>query len=225
MVGRFSKVAVRCSRLYPTACEHRSRYPRGVAAGTRKGGMGPARRGGFPQTGGCRLCAERLRRIPLPAPEPAEAPEPLSAVDYAWLRMDDPTNLMIINGCLVLEQPLDRERLKLLLERRLLPIRRFRQRVVRRDRAPWWEVDPDFNLDAHVLETGLPASGDDAALRQVVSGLMSEPLDLARPLWRFHLIDGYKGGSVIMGRLHHCIGDGMALLLVLLSLTDRTADS
>ena len=161
----------------------------------------------------------------MPAPEPAEAPEPLSAVDYAWLRMDDPTNLMIINGCLVLEQPLDRERLKLLLERRLLPIRRFRQRVVRRDRAPWWEVDPDFNLDAHVLETGLPASGDDAALRQVVSGLMSEPLDLARPLWRFHLIDGYKGGSVIMGRLHHCIGDGMALLLVLLSLTDRTADS
>jgi diacylglycerol O-acyltransferase / wax synthase len=27
-----------------------------------------------------------------------------------------------------------------------------------------------------------------------------------------------------MGRLHHCIGDGMALLLVLLSLTDRTLD-
>jgi len=58
-------------------------------------------------------------------------------------------------------------------------------------------------------------------LRAVVSALMSEPLGLDRPLWRFHLIDGYKDGSVIMGRLHHCIGDGMALLLVLLSLTDR----
>jgi diacylglycerol O-acyltransferase / wax synthase len=157
----------------------------------------------------------------LAAPEPAEAAERLSAVDHAWLRMDDPTNLMIINGCLVLERSVGRERIKDLLERRLLPIRRFRQRVVRRNGNAYWENDPGFDLDAHVLATALPAPGDDGALREIVSALMSEPLALDRPLWRFHLIDGYKGGSVIMGRLHHCIGDGMALLLVLLSLTDR----
>ncbi|HEY7213924.1 MAG TPA: wax ester/triacylglycerol synthase family O-acyltransferase [Thermoanaerobaculia bacterium] len=156
------------------------------------------------------------------APDPAEAPEPLSAVDHAWLRMDDPTNLMIINGCLVLERALDRERLKALFRRRLLPIRRFQQRVVRRGGRIFWEADAGFDLDYHVAEADLPAPGDDGALRAVVSALMSEPLDLDRPLWRFHLIEGYKGGSVIMGRLHHSIGDGMALLLVLLSLTDRT---
>jgi diacylglycerol O-acyltransferase len=40
-------------------------------------------------------------------------------------------------------------------------------------------------------------------------------------LWCFYLLENYKGaGCVFMGRLHHCIGDGMALLLVLLSLTD-----
>lgn len=159
------------------------------------------------------------------AAEPAEAPEPLSAVDHAWLRMDDPTNLMIINGCLVLERVLDRERLKTLLDRRLLPIRRFKQRVVRRDGQIFWETDPGFDLDYHVVKADLPAPGDDGALREVVSELMSEPFDLDRPLWRFHLIEGYKGGSVIMGRLHHSIGDGMALLLVLLSLTDRTLDA
>jgi diacylglycerol O-acyltransferase len=158
----------------------------------------------------------------LVALEDPEALEPLSAVDHAWLRMDDPTNLMIINGCLVLESPLDRERLKGLLERRLLCIRRFRQRVVYRRGVPCWKLDPGFDLDAHVLDTDLPAPGDDKTLRQVVGSLMSEPLGLDRPLWRFHLIEGYRGGSVIMGRLHHCIGDGMALLLVLLSLTDRT---
>ena len=159
---------------------------------------------------------------PLVAPEDPEALERLAAVDHAWLRMDDPTNLMIINGCLVLERLLDRERLKDLLARRLLSIPRFRERVVRRGGNPYWEIDPGFDLDAHVLETELPAPGDDGALREVVSSLMSEPLGLDRPLWRFHLIDGYKGGCVIMGRLHHCIGDGMALLLVLLSLTDST---
>jgi WS/DGAT/MGAT family acyltransferase len=134
--------------------------------------------------------------------------------------MDDPTNLMVINGCLVLEQPLDREGVKALLERRLLPIRRFQQRIVRNGGDPYWAFDPGFDLDAHVLETALPAPGDDAALAGVVSALMSEGLGLDRPLWRFHLINGYKGGGVLMGRLHHCIGDGMALLLVLLSLTD-----
>ncbi|HKI02488.1 MAG TPA: wax ester/triacylglycerol synthase family O-acyltransferase [Thermoanaerobaculia bacterium] len=148
--------------------------------------------------------------------------EPLSAIDHAWLRMDDPTNLMIINGCLVLDRPLDRERLKTLLERRLLPIRRFRQRILHHEGSPHWEVDPGFDIGAHVFEMDLPAPGGDEALRKVVSGLMSEPFGLDRPLWRFHLLHGYKGGSVVMGRLHHSIGDGMALLLVLLSLTDRT---
>lgn len=136
--------------------------------------------------------------------------------------MDEPSNLMIINGCLVLERTVDKERIKALLARRLLPIRRFRQRILHRDGVPCWQEVPGFDLDAHVLETSLPAPGDDAALAEVVSSLMSEPLAFDRPLWRFHLIDGYKGGCVLMGRLHHCIGDGMALLLVLLSLTDLT---
>ena len=157
-------------------------------------------------------------------PVPSQALEPLSAVDHAWLRMDEPSNLMIINGCLVLERPLDRERVKALLERRLLPIPRFRQRILYNGGSPCWQDDPAFDLDAHVVETGLPAPGDDAALAEVVSALMSESLGHDRPLWRFHLIDGYKGGCVLMGRLHHCIGDGMALLLVLLSLTDLTAE-
>jgi diacylglycerol O-acyltransferase len=159
----------------------------------------------------------------LSAPEDPEALEPLSAVDHAWLRMDDPTNLMIINGCLVLDKPLERERLRDLLGRRLEPIRRFRQRILNHKGRPHWEVDPGFDLDAHVLEMNLPAPGGDEALREVVSDLMSVPFGLDRPLWRFYVLHGYKGGSVVMGRLHHCIGDGMALLLVLLSLTDRTA--
>jgi WS/DGAT/MGAT family acyltransferase len=137
--------------------------------------------------------------------------------------MDQPDNLMIINGCLVLDRNLDREGLKAILEKRLLPIRRFRQRVLYDKGVPHWEPDPGFDLDAHVLERDLPAPGDDASLRAVVSELMSQPLGLDRPLWRFHILHGYKdGGSVLMGRLHHSIGDGMALLLVLLSLTDRT---
>jgi diacylglycerol O-acyltransferase len=35
-----------------------------------------------------------------------------------------------------------------------------------------------------------------------------------------HVIDGYHGGSVFLSRLHHCIADGIALIQLLLSLTD-----
>jgi WS/DGAT/MGAT family acyltransferase len=157
------------------------------------------------------------------APEDDSIREPLSAVDHAWLRMDDPTNLMIINGVLVLDEPVELDRIKAILRRRLLPIRRFRQHIIHYKGDPFWEEDPEFNLDHHVHRLELPRPGDDHVLSEIISSLMSEPLDMKRPPWCFHLLEGYKGqGSVLMGRLHHCIGDGMALLLVLLSLTDLT---
>src|SRR6185295_7972562 len=156
-----------------------------------------------------------------------ERDQALSSVDYAWLRMDDPTNLMLINGVLVLARPLSFPRLRETVERRLVPISRFRQRVVPEASGgrPRWENDPAFDLDRHVLAMTLPGAGGDAELRAVVSELVSEPLDPARPLWEFRLIDNYLGGAVLFGRIHHCVGDGMALMLVLLSLTDRDEEA
>jgi WS/DGAT/MGAT family acyltransferase len=151
--------------------------------------------------------------------------EPVCGVDYAWRRMDEPCNLMMINGVLVLERPLAPEDLATLLEERLLPIRRFRQRlVVPRSGRPYWEEDPDFDLAHHLVVSDLPEAASETDLRDAVSALMGAPIDYDRPLWRFHLLRGYRGGSVIMPRLHHCLGDGIALMLVLLSLTDLQPD-
>ena len=142
-------------------------------------------------------------------------------MDHAWLRMDEPANLMQINGVLVLDQPVDVERIKAIVRRRLLPIRRFRQRVVAgRGDHPRWEDDPAFDLDRHVLAASLSAPGDDGALAAVVGELMSTPLASDRPLWEFRLLQPYRGGCALLARIHHAIGDGVALMLVLLSLTD-----
>jgi WS/DGAT/MGAT family acyltransferase len=149
----------------------------------------------------------------------------MSNVDVAWLRMDEPTNLMMVNGVLVFDRPLAMERVRAVVERRMLPIPRFRQRVVRPARGrPHWEDAADFRLDDHLSRTALPGDGGDAALAAEVSRLMSTPLDYSRPLWSFHLLDNYRGGTAVMGRFHHCIGDGVALMLVLLSLTDLAAE-
>jgi WS/DGAT/MGAT family acyltransferase len=154
--------------------------------------------------------------------------EPLSNVDAAWLRMEDPTNLMMVSGILTFKEPLDYGRLREVIGRRLLQFDRFRQRVVE-PKIPfspaYWEYDPHFSLDAHLHRVALPAPGDKATLQEMVSDLMSTPLDFSKPLWMVHMIENYEGGTAVCVRLHHCIADGMALVFVLLSLTDLSPDA
>ena len=154
--------------------------------------------------------------------------ETMSNVDTAWLQMDRPTNLMMIASFMVFEQPMDYEKLLTVIERRLVVFDRFRQRVVP-PRIPFgnysWELDPHFDLRAHVHRAALPAPGDKAALQDMMSDIISTPLDRSRPLWQYHLLEGYGGGSVVACRMHHSIADGIALMRVLLSMTDLTPDA
>lgn len=150
---------------------------------------------------------------------------PMGSADAAWLHMDRPTNLMVINGVLWFEQPVDWARLREVLRTRLVePYPRFRQRVVEPGLgvgAPQWEDDDAFDLDLHLHHVALPAPGGRAELQEYASDRMVAPLDRARPLWEFHLIDGYGDGAAILARMHHAIADGIALSRVLLSLTDE----
>ncbi|HMB54986.1 MAG TPA: wax ester/triacylglycerol synthase family O-acyltransferase [Thermoanaerobaculia bacterium] len=163
---------------------------------------------------------------PLPTALPDLPAVPLRSVDYAWLRMDEPANLMIINGVLAFEGPLDADRVREVVRERLVSIDRFRNRVVQPQRGVWpvWQPSPDFDLDDHLVVETLDAPGDDDALADLVGRHMGQPLDPTKPPWVFYLIQGYDGGSALFARLHHCLGDGIALMLVLLSLTDLVAE-
>ncbi|MFN2244011.1 MAG: wax ester/triacylglycerol synthase family O-acyltransferase [Anaerolineae bacterium] len=150
----------------------------------------------------------------------------LSSVDNAWLRMEEPANLMMITGVLVFGAPLDYERLKATIQKRVLRFGRFHQRIVQPILgAPYWEDDPDFNLGYHVQLATLPPPGDQAALQDMASLLASRQLDPTKPLWQLHFIEEYGEGCALICRLHHCIGDGLALVHVLLSLTDTEPDT
>jgi WS/DGAT/MGAT family acyltransferase len=146
--------------------------------------------------------------------------EAMSKVDTAWLRMERPTNRMMITGVLILAGTLDRARLKALLAERFLAFRRFRQKAVVGVNGAHWVVDDDFDLDWHVRATALPGAADKPELEAFVSDLASSPLDMARPLWQFHLVENYRGASALVARIHHSYADGLALVQVLLSLTD-----
>ena len=78
------------------------------------------------------------------------AREPMTKVDTAWLRMESPTNLMMITGVLIFDEPLPLDKLQRLLEKRFLAFRRFRQKAVDEGNAAFWEMDAKFNIDRHV---------------------------------------------------------------------------
>jgi WS/DGAT/MGAT family acyltransferase len=135
---------------------------------------------------------------------------------------------MMIASFMTFDEPPDYERLMATVEQRLLVFERFKQRVIP-PRVPFgnytWELDPHFDVRAHIHHVALPAPGNKKALQAFMSDLISTPLDHTRPLWQFHLIEGYGNGAVLAGRMHHCIADGIALMQVLLSLTDLSADA
>jgi WS/DGAT/MGAT family acyltransferase len=146
----------------------------------------------------------------------------MSSVDTAWLRMDRPTNRMVIVGVLLFDQPVDYQRLKATFEARFTRFDRFRCRPVEDMTGAWWEEAPRFDLAKHVRRARLPGKGGPAALKRFVARLVARPFDPRRPWWDFTLVDGYNGGSAIVSRIHHSYADGIALIRVMLSLTDRS---
>lgn len=163
--------------------------------------------------------------VKFPSIIPGRNGEPMSNVDAAWLRMEDRTNLMTITGVMSFPEPLDFDQLKELVEDRLLYYDRFRQRVIGINSPigrPRWVEDEHFALRSHLQRVALPHPGGKAELQEMMSDLMSTPLDYTKPLWQMQYIENYQGGSAVAMRIHHCIADGIALIRVLLGMTDDT---
>jgi diacylglycerol O-acyltransferase / wax synthase len=144
----------------------------------------------------------------------------MAPADAAWLRMDRPTNLMVVNSVMWFDEVVDLDALHKILQERLVDrFPRFSQRVVE-DHGVWWEDAADFDLAAHLHSVELPAPAGRSELEAFVAEQLSVPLDRARPLWDLYLVTPYEGGCALFFRMHHAIADGIALSRVLLSLTD-----
>ena len=150
---------------------------------------------------------------------------PMSPVDAAWYHMDGPANLAMVTGILLTKERLDFEKVRAVYQHRLVGFDRFRQRVVERGfliSTPAWEDMPNFDIDQHVHHVALPTPHDRAALTALINDIASTPLDHEQPLWQVHVVDDFDGGSALIMRLHHCIGDGTAMMTVLQRLFDTT---
>jgi diacylglycerol O-acyltransferase / wax synthase len=72
-----------------------------------------------------------------------------------------------------------------------------------------WVEDDDFDIDYHVRRSALPSPGDERELGVLVSRLHSNQLDLSRPPWELHIIEGLEGGRfALYHKVHHSLIDG-----------------
>ena len=173
---------------------------------------------------------KRMPRLPRIPGMPSLDRERMSGIDTAWLRMEHPTNLMMIVGIMVFKDKLDFKKLQTTLEQRFLTYPRFKQKAIQDPTGAWWEHDRNFDIKNHLKRVKLAGKNGRSAgkkeLEAYVSEMASEGLDFTKPLWQFQLIENYHGnGSALLTRIHHCYADGIALISVMLSLTADTAEA
>ncbi len=154
---------------------------------------------------------------------------PVSAVDATWLGLDTETNPMVITAMLGLDGPIAPRALAELVEH-VAAFPRFRQRV-----APpslgvgvaHWEDDPYFDAALHVHRVAVPSPGGRTTLAELLGDLMSQQLDPSRPLWQLYVVEGVEPpvghGVALVSRVHHALGDGFALVRMLLALAGTGA--
>jgi diacylglycerol O-acyltransferase len=90
---------------------------------------------------------------------------------------------------------------------------------------PDWVIEDDIDLDYHIRRMALPTPGSMEQLRGLIGELHAIPLDRARPLWQYFVIDGLEGGGfAVYLKVHHAAMDGMAGMAALPVIFDFSAE-
>jgi diacylglycerol O-acyltransferase / wax synthase len=144
----------------------------------------------------------------------------LSPVDAAWLAIESRDTPMHVGGLFEFtlpdEAPEDYMRTlfaRMRAERAVPPpwnLQLLKAPLVG-SRLPLMREIHDVDLDYHVRHSALPHPGGQRELGVLVSRLHSNELDLHRPLWEAHLIEGLEGNRFAMySKIHHSLVDGIS---------------
>jgi WS/DGAT/MGAT family acyltransferase len=137
----------------------------------------------------------------------------LSALDASFLTAESPTAHMHVGWVARFDPPEHGEpptfaELRDHVAARLRRAPRYRQRLAPVPlglHAPEWVDAQDFDIDDHVVHC--PATD----LGEAVETALSTPLCRSRPLWELWVCDGLADGRLgLVGKVHHCMVDGLA---------------
>lgn len=154
----------------------------------------------------------------------------MSSLDAGFLQIEGPTQPMHVGSLLLLEGPAPGYvEMRDTIAARLPGVRRYRQRARQTPFSltrPTWVDDPHFSIEYHVRHTAVPSPGTDEQLRTLFGRVMSQRLDLERPLWELWLVDGLSDGRwALISKVHHALVDGISGNDLLEMLLDRDPDA
>ena len=96
---------------------------------------------------------------------------------------------------------------------------------------PYWKSDGPFDPEFHIRHIALPKPGDWRQLCIQASRLHARPLDRARPLWEFYIIEGLDnvegfppGCFAVLSKMHHAAIDGASGVEVAAAIHDLTPE-
>jgi diacylglycerol O-acyltransferase len=76
---------------------------------------------------------------------------------------------------------------------------------------PTWVEEEVIDLEFHVRHLALPHPGGERELGQLIARLHSQSLDMSRPPWELHLIEGMQGARFALYiKIHHSLLDGIS---------------
>ena len=155
-------------------------------------------------------------------------PRRLSPLDASFLAVESDTAPMHVGWAAVFSPSGDDERptfeqLRDHIAARMGRAPRYRQRLAHLPldlQHPVWVDDEHFSIERHVRRD---ASHDLAVLAGAV---MSEPLPADAPLWEIVIADRLADGRIgVIGKVHHCMVDGIAAVELAGLLLDPTPDT
>lgn len=155
--------------------------------------------------------------------------EYLSSLDASFLQLENDTQQMHVGSMFILDGPRpDYQDFCDHIASRLDAVPRYRQRVKRMPfdiARPYWVDDPHFSIAYHLRHTAIPSPGGEVELRTLAGRIMSQRLDLDRPLWEIWLVEGLPEDRwAVINKVHHAMIDGVSGHDVVERLLDRDPD-
>lgn len=151
----------------------------------------------------------------------------LTSLDASFLEVESPTAHMHVGWAAVFKPPGGRpapdfEELREHIHSRLRRAPRYRQRLAAVPfglNDPVWVDDAEFDVNRHVQRASATRWSD------AVDAVMSSPLIHGRPLWEVWIADGLNDGRIgVIGKVHHCMVDGLAAVELAALLLDPTPE-
>uniref|UniRef100_M0ZGI4 diacylglycerol O-acyltransferase n=1 Tax=Solanum tuberosum TaxID=4113 RepID=M0ZGI4_SOLTU len=126
--------------------------------------------------------------------------------------------------------PLDINSLKAQILSKLLKHPRFSSLQVMDESGEMRWVPTTVNIDDHVIVPQLDTINNtmdtDKLVEQYMSNLSTTTIDISKPLWDIHILNvkTSHAEATSIFRFHHSLGDGIALMSLLLSCFRKTSD-